>query len=73
MKSVMLAADLLVIPVQPSPYDVWAAEETVKLIEEATVLPNERQNYHIARTAAKELIFGHRQPMWPDVFNPLCL
>ena len=38
VKSVMLAADLLVIPVQPSPYDVWAAEETVKLVEEATVL-----------------------------------
>ena len=36
-KSVMLAADMLVIPVQPSPYDVWAAEETLKLVEEATV------------------------------------
>jgi chromosome partitioning protein len=36
-KSVMLAADILVIPVQPSPYDVWAAEETLKLVEEATV------------------------------------
>ena len=36
-KSVMLAADMLVIPVQPSPYDVWAAEETRKLVEEATV------------------------------------
>jgi chromosome partitioning protein len=34
-KSVMLAADMLVIPVQPSPYDVWAAEETRKLVEEA--------------------------------------
>jgi chromosome partitioning protein len=37
-KSVMLAADPLVIPVQPSPYDVWAAEETLKLVEEASVL-----------------------------------
>ena len=36
-KSVMLAAAMLVIPVQPSPYDVWAAEETLKLVEEATV------------------------------------
>jgi chromosome partitioning protein len=34
-KSIMLAADLLVIPVQPSPYDVWAAEETLKLVEES--------------------------------------
>jgi chromosome partitioning protein len=37
-KSVMLAAAMLVIPVQPSPYDVWADEETLKLVEEATVV-----------------------------------
>ena len=38
VKSVMLAADLLVIPVQSSPYGVWAAEETLKLVGEAVVL-----------------------------------
>lgn len=37
-KSVMVAADLLVIPVQPSPYDIWAAEETLELIKEAIVI-----------------------------------
>lgn len=37
-RSAMLASDLVLIPVQPSPYDVWAAEETVKLLEEARVL-----------------------------------
>lgn len=31
----ILAADLVLIPVQPSSYDVWAASETVGLIEEA--------------------------------------
>lgn len=36
-RSALLAADCVVIPVQPSPYDVWAARETVKLIEEAIV------------------------------------
>jgi len=36
-RSALLAADLVVIPVQPSPYDVWAARETVKLINEASV------------------------------------
>jgi chromosome partitioning protein len=36
-RSALLAADLVVIPVQPSPYDVWAARETVKLIQEAIV------------------------------------
>ena len=31
----ILASDLIIIPVQPSSYDVWAASETVTLIEEA--------------------------------------
>ena len=32
-----MASDIVVIPVQPSPYDIWAAEEVVKLITEARV------------------------------------
>lgn len=34
-RSAIMAADLVVIPVQPSPYDVWAANETVTLANEA--------------------------------------
>ena len=34
-RTAILAADLVLIPVQPSSYDIWAASETVKLIEEA--------------------------------------
>lgn len=34
-RSAILASDLVIIPVQPSPYDVWAAAETVQLIREA--------------------------------------
>lgn len=34
-RSAILASDLVVIPVQPSPYDVWAATETVQLVREA--------------------------------------
>lgn len=34
-RSVIMAADFVLIPVQPSPYDLWAAQETVGLIEEA--------------------------------------
>jgi chromosome partitioning protein len=29
-----MASDLIMIPVQPSPYDIWAADEIVKLIQE---------------------------------------
>ena len=34
-RSAIMAADLVVIPVQPSPYDVWAAKDIVDLIGEA--------------------------------------
>ena len=33
----MLAADAVLIPVQPSPYDVWAAEEVVRLTGETRI------------------------------------
>lgn len=36
-RSAILAADVVLIPVQPSPYDIWAAEEVVKLIQEAQI------------------------------------
>jgi chromosome partitioning protein len=36
-RSAIMAADCVVIPVQPSPYDIWAADEVVKLIEEAKI------------------------------------
>jgi chromosome partitioning protein len=34
-RAAIMASDLVVIPVQPSPYDVWASADTVKLIKEA--------------------------------------
>ena len=34
-KSVIATSDLVVIPLQPSPYDVWAAQGTLDLVEEA--------------------------------------
>lgn len=37
-RSALLASDMIVIPIQPSPYDVWASEETVTLIKEAAPL-----------------------------------
>jgi chromosome partitioning protein len=35
MRSALLAADLVLIPVQPSPFDGWASAETLRLLEEA--------------------------------------
>ena len=37
VRSAIMAADVVLIPVQPSPYDIWAADAVVKLIEEARV------------------------------------
>ena len=34
-RAAIMASDLVLIPVQPSPYDVWAAADTVQLIREA--------------------------------------
>ncbi len=36
-RSAIMACDLVLIPVQPSPYDVWAAKEIVDLLKEASV------------------------------------
>jgi chromosome partitioning protein len=35
-RSAIMASDLVVIPVQPSPYDVWAVKEIVDLLGEAS-------------------------------------
>jgi chromosome partitioning protein len=34
-RAAILASDMVLIPVQPSPYDIWAAADTVALIQEA--------------------------------------
>lgn len=36
-RSAIMVSDLVLIPVQPSPYDVWAAKEIVDLVREAVV------------------------------------
>jgi chromosome partitioning protein len=36
-RSAIMASDVVMIPVQPSPYDIWAADEVAKLIAEARV------------------------------------
>lgn len=36
-KSAIIASDLVLIPVQPSPYDIWAAEDIVTKVKEAQI------------------------------------
>ncbi|KLU05867.1 Chromosome (plasmid) partitioning protein ParA [Rhodopirellula islandica] len=41
VRSIILAADIVIIPLQPSPMDVWAAAETVDLVREAQMFNSE--------------------------------
>jgi len=55
-RAAILASDSVLIPVQPSPYDIWAATDTVELIREARQFKPELKaafviNRMIARTA----------------------
>ena len=55
-RSIIFGSDLIVVPVQPSPLDVWAATETVDLINEAKTFRPEIKcvlavNRRIANTA----------------------
>lgn len=36
-RSAIMASDFVLVPVQPSPLDVWAAADTVRLVEEARI------------------------------------
>ena len=56
-RSALLAADLVLIPVQPSPYDVWASAEMVALIREAQVFrPTLRAAFVINRRVSTTVI-----------------
>ncbi|WP_297511033.1 ParA family partition ATPase [uncultured Caulobacter sp.] len=54
LRSALLAADLVIIPVQPSPLDGWASAEMLRLLEEARVYrPGLRARFVLNRCAAR--------------------
>jgi chromosome partitioning protein len=56
-RSALLAADLVLIPVQPSPYDVWASSEMVALVNEALVFrPTLRAAFVVNRRVTRTTI-----------------
>lgn len=56
-RSALLAADRVLIPVQRSPYDLWASAEMVKLIREAQVFrPTLRAAFAINRRVSTTVI-----------------
>ena len=56
-RSAIMASDVVVVPVQPSPYDIWAADETVTLIKESLVYNEALKSvFAINRKIAKTVI-----------------
>ena len=52
-RSAILAADVVLIPVQPSPYDIWACAEIVALLKEATVF---KENLQAVFTVNRKIV-----------------
>ena len=77
-KSAIAASDLVCIPVQPSPLDVWAAGEIFDLVEECRVLkPNLAVRFVINRAVQGTVLAGEvasalekfKTPVLPVVRN----
>lgn len=77
-RSAIMASDLVIVPVQPSPYDVWAAKEIIDLLEEASVFkPSLKKvfviNRKIANTAiGRDVVEALRDYPLPVLKNALC-
>jgi len=57
MRSALLAADLLLVPAQPSPFDGWASGEMLNLIREARIFrPELVARFVLNRCAARTII-----------------
>jgi chromosome partitioning protein len=57
MRSAMLAADLALVPAQPSPFDRWATVETLPLLQEVRhFLPHLIARFVLNRCAARTLV-----------------
>jgi chromosome partitioning protein len=71
-RSALLAAERVLIPVQPSPYDLWASAEMVALIREAQVFrPALRAAFVINRRVSTTIIGARRGNRWPNSRCPL--
>ncbi len=71
-RSALLAADLVLIPVQPSPFDGWASAEMLRLLDEAGVFrPELRARFVLNRCAARTLIARDTAAALADQQPPL--
>jgi chromosome partitioning protein len=64
-RSILLAADLILIPVQPSPHDVWSAQAVVDLVTEATIFKENMKAAFVVNRKITNTAIGR------DVFKAL--
>lgn len=57
-RSAIMASDIVLIPVQPSPYDIWAAHEVVQLIEEASVFKENLKSFFVVNRKIANTAIG---------------
>jgi len=72
MRSALLAADLVLIPVQPSPFDGWASAEMLSLLSEARIYrPQLAARFVLNRCAARTVIARETAETLADHDPPL--
>lgn len=72
MRSALLAADLVLIPVQPSPFDGWASAEMLSLLGEARIYrPQIVARFVLNRCAARTVIARETAETLADHDPPL--
>jgi chromosome partitioning protein len=72
MRSALLAADLVLIPVQPSPFDGWASAEMLSLLAEARIYrPQLIARFVLNRCAARTVIARETAETLADHDPPL--
>ncbi|UHD45263.1 AAA family ATPase [Aureimonas altamirensis] len=72
MRSALLAADLVLIPVQPSPFDGWASAEMLALLNEARIYrPELAARFVLNRCGARTVIARETAETLADHDPPL--
>lgn len=72
MRSALLAADLVLIPAQPSPFDGWASGEMLKLLAEARIFrPELTARFILNRCGARTIIARETAEMLVDHDPPV--
>ena len=72
MRSALLAADLVLIPVQPSPFDGWASAEMLTLLNEARIYrPELAARFVLNRCGARTIIARETAETLADHDPPL--